>query len=227
MKNQYLGDVKDLLKLDLLAFLASRLGLAATNVLLLTPNDSTREGRHVGYQQGKHLASIFHFLKWQLAMESRNVACLPSLFTGLKIEYRQYDRPFQQECREDYFAGIPDAWLRRSVVVLDPDIGLEQDRAYSRKAPTKYVWFDEAAGLYRRSRETVLLFYQHLARDRRKQHGLLHEKARLMSQKTGSPVLTLAASDVAFLVVEKGQPVAREAVAEYGKRHRLAYSATS
>ncbi len=197
MKNQYAGDVRDFYKYDLLLDLVQDYE-QLTNVIMLTPNDQTGEGRKRGYSVGDRRADLHAFLATH-----NDVKNLPKLFTGRGFTYNHYDRPFAHEGREDYFCSIPDGWLQNAVVFCDPDIGLEDDRAYSRKAPTKYIWFKEAAELLGRIKDSCLVIYQHLTPDANKREQQMTAKVARLEQELNLPVSATREGDVAFLTIRQ------------------------
>jgi hypothetical protein len=155
MRNQYFGDERDYHKYSLLLDLA--VGYSQlTNVIMLTPDDSTGEGRKRNYPAGER-PDLHEFLQ-----TSSGVGALRTFFRGRGFSYHHYDRPFTLD-RERYFSAISSGWLRDAVVFLDPDTGMEDNRAYARRSgPTKYVFYDEVAALWSRMKDSCLVVYQHL-----------------------------------------------------------------
>ena len=150
MKNQYAGDVRDFHKYDLLLDLVEGYR-QLTNVIMLTPDDKTGEGCKKKYECGTRRADLHAFLATHTDVKN-----LPKLFVGRGFAYNHYDKSFSHESRDDYFDSIPSEWLQQALVFCDPDIGLEQDRAYSRRVPDKYIWFEEAGKLWGRMKDFVL-----------------------------------------------------------------------
>lgn len=217
MRNQYFGDKRDLLKYDLLSELVEGLHLPRlTNVVMLTEDDGTREGRQLRYQQGQYREDLYHFLRFVLAAGRRNVSALEAYFADRPYSYSPYYCPFRHADRQRYFAEIPEPWLQDSLVFLDPDIGLEDRRAYALKQAHKYVFYDEVKALADRT-QGVIVIYQHLPRNRKLWPKTIGDKVQRLSQRIGRPVSALSGEAVAFLVIGDGDRVLKA----YGKKQRL------
>jgi hypothetical protein len=197
VKSQYFGDVRDFHKYNLLLDLIGGYR-QLTNVVMLTPNDETKEGKKRGYEQGELRADVYDFLR----THDRNIAHLPKLFAGRSFTYNHYDKPFTYKGRDAYFASIPEGWLKDAVVFCDPDIGLEDERAYTQKAPTKYVWFKEAAGLWERMQDSCLVVYQHLTLDANKRDKQVAAKTDRLQTELKTDVSAMRYGDIAFLTAK-------------------------
>jgi hypothetical protein len=201
MKNQYHGDARDHQKYSLLLDLVADYS-QLTNILLLTPDDHTREGGKRNYSCTSSRADLWEFLQ-----ASKNIGSLRRFFRGRGFTYHHYDKQFSHESRRDYFSAIPSGWLRDALVFLDPDIGMEDDRAYSRRnGPTKYVFYPEIAKLWQRMEDSCLVIYQHLIPDKTKQTKQLTEKVKRLREVVLVPIKAVRRGDLAFLIgYAKGQ----------------------
>jgi hypothetical protein len=133
MKNQDFGDNRDLLKFDLVYQIVKK-GLVDqfTYVPMLTEDVARKEEpefcRHHSTGGGEN-AELVQFLDKCVINEKRNVGQLNGLFKQWNIKGAVYaqDTIFSHESRQAYFAGIPQDSLTRSLVLIDPDKGLEDD----------------------------------------------------------------------------------------------------
>jgi hypothetical protein len=111
------------------------------------------------------------------------------------------------------------AWIRSTLVFCDPDVGLEQDRAYSRKAPTKYLYFSEASAVWGRTTDSCLVIYQHLVPDARKRAEQTAEKAKRLQSELRVPVSTVRSEDVTFLVAGAEPSLLKHYAEKHGMIH--------
>ncbi len=189
MKNQYFGDRNDYFKYDLAISLAKGLPdiVRFTFIPLLTPSDHSRDGQLVNYTQG-----------------SRDIYRLRKFFRQpqVSIEYRPYrdQAEFRHSERTRYFRGIPLAYLRQAVILLDPDNGLEV-KSSTASSFHKYVKYEEARSVFERMDEaSLLLIYQHFPRvDRLTFLEGLH--ARLQKETACPPPSSVWDGRIAFIVL--------------------------
>ena len=199
MRNQYFGDERDFHKYSLLLDLVAHYS-QLTNIVMMTPDDSSKEGRKRNFLPGDR-PDLYEFLK-----TNREVKSLCNFFGGRDFAYHHYDRPFAHESRGNYFSSIPINWLHDAVVFLDPDVGVEDDRAYTkRKGFDKYVLYPEIMALWERMKDSCLVVYQHLVLDKTKQINLLNKKTERLQEML--PVKTIHKGDIAFFIIgyDKGQ----------------------
>jgi len=170
MKNQYFGDKRDLFKYDLWLHVAKQLeGITSlTFIPMLTPNDSTNEGRKTTYPEGKRRKRLYGFLKFCLVPNRpnrRSVTRLREFLCDEPFEYHPYrdedDKGFQNGSWDVYFNAIPCEWLRDAVILIDPDTGLEPKDGPS----DKHVTYKNIASVVRRcSGNWVVLIVQFLSK---------------------------------------------------------------
>lgn len=176
MKHQYFADERDFLKYDLWMELADHLGeqFRLTFVPMFTGPDGTKQGGKRKYPAGERRKCLYDFLQGFCLPENENnrsITKLRQFFAskaGRIYHYQPYrdgekkDRDyFEHEKRSDYFASIPSEWLSNSVVLIDPDTGLETKGRSWRKKPERYAKFDDIAISAKRSTgNTILLVVQ-------------------------------------------------------------------
>jgi hypothetical protein len=175
---------------------------------MLTPGDGSNHGsrRLAPHAQAANLAE---FLQKSVSEGRRDVREIASYFAGGPFRFRPYGDDhttyLTQARREEYFAGIPDAALRCSVVFFDPDNGLEP----SGGASPSHLKYDELRSVLRRmDDQSIAVVYQHLPR----QNGDVFwpAVAERLSVELRSWVGFLAAGDVAFYCVVRSPNLARQ-----------------
>jgi hypothetical protein len=214
LKNQYFGDQNDYFKYDLLIFLAEGLsGLKRLSAIwMLTANDKSNDGGKRGYPTGKFRDSLHEFLQNPEHPE-RKVSRLKNYFEkrSFGFEFHSYrddleSGEFRDENRDQYFAEIPDEFLKSALVFIDPDNGLEP-RAGGGKDKSKYVKLSDLDTLLgRMDTKSIAVIYQHLPRMHRKLflYGLQRDLKQNLKDFQRCPVpISIHNNQIAFLIVAK------------------------
>src|SRR5579859_2538118 len=175
MKHQYFADERDFLKFDLWMELADHLGQCRlTFVPMFTAPDGTKQGGKRKYAVGERRKCLYDFLQSFCLPENENKRSITELRqffaskAGRVYHYQPYRDGEKKDCdyfeherRLDYFTNIPSGWLFNSVVLIDPDTGLETRSRYWRKKPERYATFSDIANVAKKSTgNTVLLVVQ-------------------------------------------------------------------
>ncbi len=233
MKNQYFGDRNDYFKYDLAIFLSEQLtGIKRfTFIPMLTANDGGGDGGLIDYSQGAGRPDLYKFLKDRLKKKQRKILHLQEYFktNGLQFRYCPHgdslDREFTNKDRDAYFRGIPNRDLKKAVILLDPDNGLEVKSATDRTWH-KYIKFEEVKDLYHRMDESsILTLYQHLPHAHRRTflYGTHGKLQRLL--KCPLPY-SVSDGTIAFILITKDkdcQKELREALADYMRMNLQLY----
>ena len=230
MKNQYFGDRRDLFKYDLLLDLVTAHGAnRLTIVPMLTANDESGEGNltHAGARQWH--PRLHSFLKQCRSEGHRDIRMLREFMSsqGLILKVYRDSHLFAQGIRTRYFDDIPVDDLTRSVIFIDPDIGLESGAAayMRRQGPEKYLQYSELLNVSERSSpESVLVVYQHLQSDGRKRRNDISDRIAQIARRLGTRVWAVQWNDVAMIVATRSSDVAarlESSLAQYADRHRL------
>ena len=180
MKKQYLGDVRDLFKYDLIQqILKGKSSLQKfTFIPMLTENESkSRDGSKRNFARAKKkgrpgtnnekLMEVLKEYKEMVANE-RDFTEIEKHFKSEGIEMLLYKDKrheyFEHSPGDEYFKNIPAKLLHTPLVFVDPDIGLEIQN------PTeKHLIYQEIEYLYGRvGKDTILMIYQHFPRARNK-----------------------------------------------------------
>jgi hypothetical protein len=232
MKHQYFGDSRDLFKYDfLLDVLANVRGLERLVLIpMLTPDDESREGERLASLPGRRRPSLAAFLRASRRDNRRQVTSLREYMASNGVNYLPYrdDECFEPAAREEYFASVPVRGLSRSLIFLDPDIGLEpkDSRQMRRAGAEKYLRYDEVAGLARRATSCALIVYQHLQRNKHKIAGDILSKGVTLAQKVGAPTVGYVTDDdvvlYGFGTDQALHDQVLRAFERHGERHILA-----
>ena len=132
MKNQHFGENRDLLKFDLVTeVLKSGLVEHFLYVPMLTPDDPGTEAEHICRHDstgGGANTRLMDILDYCVVNNKRKVSQLESYFSDLGYNSRVYaaEKYLTEENRESYFEEINWQISPRSLVLIDPDIGLEE-----------------------------------------------------------------------------------------------------
>lgn len=132
MRNQFFGDVRDLFKYDLITWLVQNIeGIDRfTFIPMLTADDSRGHERKTDYAEakaGNKNEELVNLLRECVDGNRRDIREIKPYFLSRGIEAVIYGEEslFTHGKRAEYFRGIGDSLLRRSLVFLDPDNGLE------------------------------------------------------------------------------------------------------
>jgi hypothetical protein len=132
MKNQNFGDNRDLLKLDLVdEILKAKLVDQFTYVPMLTQDIEQKEEPHVCRHEaacGAANSKLMDFLDKCIVNNKRNISQLEEYLklSGLKSTVYAGDRYFTHEGRKAYFEDLKLGLLMNSLILIDPDKGLEE-----------------------------------------------------------------------------------------------------
>jgi hypothetical protein len=208
-KNQYFGDKRDLLKFSLLEELASRLAPARqlTCIWLLTPPSDTHDGnRH--FSDHSVSPNLGTFLGDCVKLSRRDVREFKIYAKSRGIDYFSYGDEatlyFTASNRKQYFEGVPDRALRRSIVFFDPDNGFEPARIVT----AAHLKFTELRGVFERmDNDSVAVVYQHR---RRQSHNVLWSGIAAQTRSIlRSPVGFIASSEVGFFIAARNRTTSK------------------
>lgn len=171
MKNQYVGDLRDYFKYELI--LAVRGELPVSHVLMFTPDDGTPEGEIKLLSRFGDHQSLRNFLKQLLDKNDRRVIRMREFFENEHIPYRQVPLaetgdllPYTWDGRASYFSKLCEDDLRASLVLLDPDIGMDYPGMKVKSQNlVKYLHRADLRSIIDRCDErAIVVVYQHYQR---------------------------------------------------------------
>jgi len=205
MKHQYFGDENDYLKYSLLRSLSGDGNLRVMVSWMLTPNDSSKDGRKTGYLQKPakwrpYDPLIFDFLVQAILIDQRksiDAVIQSTLLRGCS----SFDQELldDEKMRQRYFLDLSTAATSHDLIFFDPDIGIEvPSKPYGRKGSSKYVYWHELRNCYQQG--FSLLVFQHFARVERKKF-IQQISSSLMTNTGGTEVLSIQGSHVVFFLI--------------------------
>lgn len=168
------------------------------------------------------------FLVRCVAENSRNVDELEAFFRSFKFSrkvdftiYRKHEY-FAHETRRRYFDGIFERLLSSSVILVDPDVGLEVKSMKGREE--NYITYAEVELLFNRmDRDSVLVVFQFIPRVERKSY-LSQIGGKLKEAVNSSPLVYVSDNQVAFFMLTKDVETQRQVmntIGGYGKGYNL------
>ena len=233
MKNQYFGDTRDLFKYDLVLELLLETALRRfTFIPMLTRVEKTSDGGKTDYghdRAGTQRRFLTRFLQDCLRDGRRDIRELERLFrdtqelAGFELSIHGEATYFTHEDRELYFSSIGKELLTRSIILVDPDMGLEVKSMKGQK--DKYVKYEEIRGLFRRmDDQSILVVFQFIPRVERSE--FFSRICRRIGREAAadSPVQFVSDNQVVFFILTKHdavhQPV-EDAIASYAGHYGL------
>ncbi len=223
MKEQYVGDVSDYRKYALLRALAAggrnRIGVC----WLLTPSDTTSDGRKLTYlsQPDTHRRfdpDLFDILASAASQpDRRRLAVIEESGAVPRAVYFNDLLPDSILARQVYMERAATELQDAELVFFDPDNGLETKLPKGRKNSNKYVYFDEVAAFY--SAGKSILVYQHFPHIPR-QTFTQSCVERLRHVAPEAAVWTFSTAHVVFYLLVHPESPARLAIAALDACHR-------
>jgi len=124
------------------------------------------------------------------------------LLKKIRLTIYKKNSYFSNKTRKEYFSEINGKLLTRSVILVDPDIGLEVENIRGREE--KYIEYEEVKLLYDgMDKHSTLLIFQFIPRVKRKEYFSKVSK-RLKQKVTGrSPVYYISDNQIAFFILTK------------------------
>ena len=216
MKNQYFGDTRDLFKYDLVLELLMKNDFLErfTFIPMLTEDTQNLHGRKVNYDRaraGTQRKVLVKFLAMCIVKNKRNIVELKEFFSSLKLPrkvdfaiYRE-NECFSHKTRATYFNQIGGQLLSRSVVLVDPDIGLEVKSMGSKEQ--NYITYTEVELLFNRmDRNSVLVIFQFIPRVERRKY-FVQIGRKLKRTLNCSSVLYISDNQIVFFILTKNLKV--------------------
>jgi hypothetical protein len=224
VKNQYFGDNKDLFKYDLvLMIMQAGLVKHFTFVPMLTEPDGTNHGGKADRsyaRAGTGNKELVNFLDECINRGQKDIEQMAGFFQryGIKMTiYYGEDGYFSHRKRHSYFIGIESGLLSKSLILIDPDNGLEVKRSGE-----KHILYSEVKGLYERMDEdSILMVYQYFPRAPRQQY--LNDRTQELKERvSGDYPVCIYDSEIAFFFLTKSESLEHElihVISDYSKRY--------
>lgn len=217
MNNQYFGDNRDLFKYDLvLQITGKRLVNHFTFIPMLTPAKLTsintkREGEQRDRSKAKagwKNRDLVEFLNRFNNKNERDIRHLDVWFKkqGIKIEtFRDY---FCNAERVKYFQETTKRLLPKSVICVDPDVGLEFEVG---KPKEKHILYSEVTGLYKQMDcSSLLMIFQFIPRKKRETY--FPRICRELRQEVGDLPIYISDNQIVFFFLAKDKSLRKSLV---------------
>ena len=128
------------------------------------------------------------------------------------------EKPFTHKDRAMYFRSLLVHFPKKTLLFLDPDIGLEESRP-----STKHLLFSEVKKITDTMDNTsVLMIYQHFPRE--KHDGYVRRRCQELNKITGIRPITITDNEVVFFFIVKTSKM-RESLDEVLDRYANTYPA--
>ncbi len=224
MKNQYFGDVRDLFKYDLVlkVMQGTRRLKRFVFIPMLTPDDARSDGSRTDYfraRAGTRNRELVEHLQACVVEGRRDIREIEGFLASRGLEVSVYGdgmHPFDRRNRAEYFTSIDDRLLYSSLILLDPDIGLEV-----KDADEKHLMYSEVKQLYRRMRyNSALMIFQFLPPENRPTY--LYRRCMELKGLTGDEPLHISDNEVIFFFLTKNKALkgeVRKALEDYGRAY--------
>jgi hypothetical protein len=208
VKNQNFGENRDLLKFDLVCEIM-RAGLEDRFVYvpMLTEDEERKEEPHICRHDavgGVGNKDLLNFLDECVINEKRNVGQLEGFFQKCGINGSIYgkDEIFVHEDRRSYFMGLSKEQLTRSLILIDPDKGLDDE-----ENDAGNLLYSDLRNLFvRMDEESILMFTQRFPDDMFNEYlGLVTEEIK--DQIFGTQPLSLDDQDSMIFFITKSSSI--------------------
>ncbi|MHB8163266.1 MAG: hypothetical protein ACYDDV_02835 [Methanoregula sp.] len=235
MNRKHFGDQRDLFKFDLVRHIMKSMpGLTSFSFIpmLTEHNGKTEPEAGTKKDMGKALKS------GKAGSQNTNLLQQVSRLQEIEndLDYVQYlhyyfknenilmdilhPHPFTHKERERYFQSIFENFPKKSLVFLDPDIGLEES-----KPDQRHLLLNEVKMIYDHlDTKSVLLIYQHFPR--KVHEDYLRQRCSQLSELTGSSPLTITDNEIVFFLCAKS-PAIRENLERVLEKYANSYPAVS
>lgn len=208
MKNQYFGDNRDLFKYDLVLQIIKE-GLVShfTFIPMLTPAEPTsRNTKREGEQRDRSKAKagwknrdLVKFLNRFNNRSERDIGHLNVWFKGQGIKTVTFGDYFHHAERVKYFQEARKRLLLKSVICVDPDVGLEFEVG---KPKEKHILCSEITDLYKQMDiGSILMIFQFIPRKKRETY--FPRICGELKQKVGGLPVYISDNQIVFFFLTK------------------------
>jgi hypothetical protein len=210
----HFGDLRDLFKFDLVRHMMKSMpGLNGfTFIPMLTGSERKPDLKpgikkdmvkavKAGKAGSQNTNLIQHVSRLQeIDSDLDYVQSLHSYFKNEKILMDiMHPHTFTHRERERYFNSVFTSFPKKSLVFLDPDIGLEES-----KPDHRHLLFDEVKMIYDHlDAGSVMMIYQHFPR--KVHEDYIQQRCSQLSELTGSSPLTITDNEIIFFLCAKSR----------------------
>jgi hypothetical protein len=158
MKNQYVGDINDYQKYDLLQLLSKEFEEKILVVWMLTKDDGRTDGRKIDYlknqKYSKYNAILFMELKKLIEENKRNVKGIEKLSIFNKDKFDFISDHIDTMDRDKYFAMVDGKIDDVGIIFFDPDNGFAPKKQNN---PAKYLYWNEIKKYYEKQKDILVI----------------------------------------------------------------------
>ncbi len=235
MNINYSGDTRDLFKFDLVRHLMKNVpGLERFTFIPMLTEEKIRSGqkrsskKDIGRAIRNGSAGTLNRELMEHMGRLQEIDSDMEYFNGVKSYFLQekilvdilHPDTFSHENRTNYFAKMFAQFPARSLIYLDPDIGLE-----IRKPTQRHLLYKEVKMIYDRMDESsILMIYQHFPR--RDRAGYIRKRCNELSSVTGARPASVTDNEIVFFLLARNPVTGKKlpgVAADYAKK----YSAVS
>ncbi len=216
MKKQYLGDIRDLFKYDLTKQILKGVSSLRkfTFIPMLTENESkSRDGDKRNFAKAKEKGrpgtnnkKLIGVLKKYEEMDpnKRDFTKIKMYFKSEGIVMLLYEDKgreyFKHSPGDEYFKNIPESLLHKSLVFVDPDIGLQ-----IKNSTKKHLLYREVEYLYDHiNKDSILMIYQHFPRFPHKHKEYLPEgRSNTLEKELGDLPIYISDNEIMLFLLTK------------------------
>ena len=110
-----------------------------------------------------------------------------------------HNRPFSNKARSEYFDDVLMHLPKKSLIFLDPDIGLAE-----KKPSEKHLLLEEVGAIFDRIDEkSILMIYQHFPREKHEEY--IRRRCSDLQDVTGYNPVTITDNEVVFFFIVKNE----------------------
>jgi hypothetical protein len=214
MNHRYFGDTRDLFKFDLVRHIMKSLPELEgfTFVPMLTETNDTGNRKSAGYKdldtayrsgkagsQNRELKDHLQRLQ-EVTNDVEYLDGIGTYFTKEKIRIDISGRQkFTSRNHDAYFRSIFDAFPKNSLIFLDPDTGISDN-----KADQKHVLLLDIKKIRdRMDMGSVLMIYQHFPRVNHEEY--VRRLCMQLEERTGSGPVIITDNEIVFFLLAKNQ----------------------
>lgn len=203
MKNQYFGDINDYRKYGLLRSIQSVTKFRTLIAWMLTPDDSSSDGKYISYldkpEKWSHFdPELYDKIQQSLYEEPRAVKLIENSTLLPGCEFFSQLVPDHGKQRANWFKELSNHAHKNDFIFLDPDNGIEvKSRPYGKKHSNKFLFWHEVETLWQSGKS--LMIYQHFIRQKREDF-IQRMLGELESKTAGSLVEAFSTPRVLFLL---------------------------
>jgi len=212
MKNQYFGDNRDLFKFDLAQTLTEKSQQQLNQIYyipMLTPNTTKPDGRQTDRcraKAGHKNVKLVEYLDNCISTGRRNIKEIKQYYheENVKISIYQEDEYFTHAGRPAYFSQINQSLLNNSLILLDPDNGMEV-----KSSDEKHILYTEIEMLYNHMNEnSVLMIFQYFPRIEHNKYTIQRKEDIKRCVGKDVNVYSIADDVIVFFLIAKTPAIA-------------------